>query len=155
MANLMCIFANKGHYYTPHFVKQIDKEGKRAEFTQKKSVLIDSNHFNVVIDAMSAVVNQDGGTARRARIDSIEVCGKTGTVQNKNKKDHAVFVAFAPRNNPQIAIAVYVEYSGFGGTWAAPIASLMMEKYLKGEVHNKEKEQYILEADLINNVLIK
>lgn len=155
MANLMCIFANKGYYYTPHFVKQIANQGKRNEFTQKNNVLIDSNHFNVVIDAMSAVVNQDGGTARRARIDSIEVCGKTGTVQNKNKKDHSVFVAFAPRANPQIAIAVYVEYSGFGGTWAAPIASLMMEKYLKGEVRSKEKEQYILEADFINKVLIK
>jgi penicillin-binding protein 2 len=85
-----------------------------------------------------------------ARIDSMIVCGKTGTVQNPHGKDHSVFIAFAPMHNPKIAIAVFVENSGFGGTWAAPIASLMIEKYLRRKIKDKEKEKRILEAKLSN-----
>lgn len=149
MANLASVIANKGFYYTPHLVKEIGDSPKLEKYRKKNNTLIDSGHFDVVIDALDAVVNEPGGTARRARIDSITVCGKTGTVQNKKTPDHSVFIAFAPKENPQIAVSVYVEESGFGGTWAAPIASLMIEKYLTGKT-NKRKEQRILEADFIH-----
>ena len=95
---------------------------------------------------MYRVVNKQGGTARRARIDSIDVCGKTGTVQNDPWPDHSVFIAFAPKENPKIAIDVYVEHSASGGTWAAPISSLMMEQYLTGEVKRPKKEQRVFDA---------
>jgi penicillin-binding protein 2 len=148
MANLAAIIANKGYYYSPHIVKSIgDQNAIRPEYTQKHETMIDSKHFDLVQDAMEAVVNQTGGTARRARSKDIVICGKTGTVQNGDYPDHSVFVAFAPREDPQIAIAVYVEYAGFGGTWAAPIASLMVEKYLNGEITNHQKEQRILDFE--------
>jgi penicillin-binding protein 2 len=147
MANLAALFANRGYYYTPHLIKSIGSDStKRQEFLVKHETGVDAKHFNPVIEAMSKVVNETGGTARRARMDSVEVCGKTGTVQNDPWPDHSVFIAFAPRENPKIAIAAYVEYSDFGGTWAAPISSLMMEQYLYGEVSRKEKEQRIFDA---------
>ena len=111
---------------------------------------VQSKHFPPIIEGMRRVVNEAGGTARMARIDSMIVCGKTGTVQNPHGKDHSVFIAFAPMHNPKIAIAVFVENSGFGGTWAAPIASLMIEKYLKRKIKDKEKEKRIIEAKLSN-----
>ena len=148
MANLAAILANKGYYYIPHVVKSIGEENAiRTEYTEKHNSGISPEHFELVRDAMEAVVNQAGGTARRARIKDITVCGKTGTVQNGDYPDHSVFIAFAPKENPKIAIAVYVEYAGFGGTWAAPIASLMIEKYLKGEISNKTKEKRILDFE--------
>lgn len=149
MANLAAILANRGFYYTPHFIKSIGDRGPREEYLVKNYTKIDSSYFYVVIDALASVVNEPGGTARRARIDSITVCGKTGTVQNPTTPDHSVFMAFAPKYNPKIAIAVYVEEAGFGGTWAAPISSLMIEKYITGEVTNKKKEERILEADFL------
>ena len=150
MANLAATIANKGFYYTPHLVKAIGDEGiVREEFITKNETGIDSNYFSPVINAMSAVVNQAGGTARRARMDSVEVCGKTGTVQNKDRPDHSVFICFAPKEDPKIALAVYVEYSDFGGVWAAPISSLMIEKYLYGEIKRKDKEQRILDASFL------
>ncbi len=150
MANLAAILANRGFYYTPHFTRDIDGEGKPERFRKRHYTKVDSIHFSTVLDAMQAVVDEPGGTARRARIDSISVCGKTGTVQNELVPDHSVFIAFAPRESPQIAISVYVEESGFGGTWAAPISALMMEKYITGKVANKAKEKRILEADFIH-----
>jgi penicillin-binding protein 2 len=146
MANLAAIIANKGYYYIPHIVKSIgDKNAIRPEYTKKHETMIASEHFELVQDAMEAVVNKTGGTARRARSKDIVISGKTGTVQNGDFPDHSVFIAFAPKVNPKIAIAVYVEYAGFGGTWAAPIASLMIEKYLKGEITNHRKEKRILD----------
>ena len=147
MANLAATIANKGYYYTPHLVKSIGADSvKRKEFTVKHDTEVDAKYFDPVIEAMYRVVNEQGGTARRARMDSINVCGKTGTVQNEPWPDHSVFIAFAPREDPKIAIAVYVEYSDFGGTWAAPISSLLMEKYLTGEVKRPKKEQRIFDA---------
>lgn len=150
MANFAATLANRGFYYIPHFVRQIGDKAKPSKFTKKHFTMVDSVHFEPVIDALAAVVNEPGGTARRARLDSIIVCGKTGTVQNKLTPDHAAFMAFAPKDNPQIAISVYVEEAGFGGSWAAPIAGLMIEKYLTGEVTNDLREKRILEADFIN-----
>jgi len=153
MANLAAIIANKGYYYIPHLVKSIgDQNAIRSEYTVKHESMIAPEHFDLVQDAMEAVVNQTGGTARRARSKDIIICGKTGTVENGDYPDHSVFIAFAPRENPKIAIAVYVEYAGFGGTWAAPIASLMIEKYLKGDISNQRKEQRILD---FKNLYIK
>jgi penicillin-binding protein 2 len=97
---------------------------------------------------MRRVVNENGGTARMARLENILICGKTGTVQNPHGEDHSVFIAFAPMYKPKIAIAVFVENAGFGGTWAAPIASLMIEKYLKRKISDKDKEKRIIEAKL-------
>ncbi len=151
MANLAAIIANKGHYYTPHVIKNIGNSKKpREEYTFFHKTLIDKKWFDIIIPGMYDVVNSPGGTARRARIKNINVCGKTGTVQNPHGEDHSGFIAYAPMENPQIAIAVYVENSGFGGTWAAPIASLIIEKYLTDTIKNKYKEQRILDADFIH-----
>lgn len=152
MANLAAIMANKGFYYEPHFVKSIGDQGPLDRFTTKKYTKVDQKHFDCVVEGMRRVVNEAGGTARRARIHDIVVAGKTGTAQNPHGEDHSVFMAFAPYDNPKIAIAVFVENAGFGGTWAAPIASLMIEKYLKREIseESKRKEKRILEADLIH-----
>ena len=154
MANLAAIIANKGYFYTPHVVKSFGEERViRQEYTVKNETGVKTEYFDLVHDAMYKVVSQTGGTARRARTKDIEVCGKTGTVQNGDYPDHSVFIAFAPKENPKIAIAVYVEYAGFGGTWAAPISSLMIEKYLKGEISDERKEKRILEFE--NLYLVK
>lgn len=149
MANIAAIVANKGYYYEPHIVKSIGDSGPLNEFKIKKQTMVDSVHFDYIIEGMRRVTNEAGGTARRGRIADIVVCGKTGTAENPHGKDHSVFMAFAPLEKPKIAIAVFIENAGFGGTWAAPVASLMMEKYLKGEVNDKKKENYILDANLL------
>lgn len=131
MANIMAIVANRGHYYRPHLIKSIgEKKIVKPEFSEKISVDVDEKYFEPVIEGMSRAVNQPGGTAYSVRIKDIEMAGKTGTVQNPHGENHAVFFAFAPRVNPKIAIAVFVENAGYGGVWAAPIASMMVEKYL-------------------------
>ena len=154
MANLSATIANRGYYYVPHFIKNVAKSDTIPKiFTEKHSVGIDKRHIETVIGGMYGVVYEPGGTARKARIhESIEVCGKTGTAQNPHGEDHSVFIAFAPRDNPKIAIAVYVENAGGGGTWAAPIASLMIEQYLTDSIatNNLGKEKRILDANLLN-----
>ncbi|HLT41823.1 MAG TPA: penicillin-binding protein 2 [Sphingobacteriaceae bacterium] len=135
MANIMAIIANNGFYYRPHLIKAIGEQKiSKPEFTEKISVDVDAKHFEPVIEGMSRAVNMQGGTGYSVRIDGIEMCGKTGTVQNPHGENHAVFFAFAPRVNPKIAIAVFVENAGYGGTWAAPIASMLVEKYLKDTI---------------------
>ena len=152
MCNLACIVANRGFYYPPHTVKKIGREGTaRQEYLEKIDVGVNRSYFETVVNAMEKVVGP-GGTANSAKLSDIVICGKTGTVQNEPKEDHSVFVCFAPKDNPKIALAVYVEYAGFGGTWAAPIASLMIEKYLKGTITNIEKEKQIREARILNYV---
>ncbi len=137
MANLECTIANKGFYYTPHLIKGIgDQNIIKKEYTERHYVGIDSANFNPVINGMQAVVER--GTAIRSKIPGIIMCGKTGTAQNPHGEAHSVFVAFAPRDNPKIAIAVVVENSGEGAHWAAPIASFIVEKYLKGVISQRE-----------------
>lgn len=150
MANLAAIIGNRGYFYTPHLVKSFVKDEfkLKPEFTTKKKVRINQEYFEPVIEGMARVTT--GGTARLAYIPDIELCGKTGTSENIGK-DHSVFFAFAPRENPQIAIAVYVENAGFGGSIAAPIASLMIEKYINKEI--KENRKY-LEDRMKNTKLI-
>ncbi len=149
MANATAAVANRGYYITPHIVKKInDQKNPNPEYNNKHWTTIDTSFFPVVIDGMQDVVEH--GTAYIARIPGITVCGKTGTAQNPHGKDHSVFFAFAPKENPKIAIAVFVENAGFGATWAAPIASLMIEEYLTGK-HDTRKAllERMVNADLI------
>ncbi len=148
MANIVAIIANKGWYYTPHFVRSIGRKGPKPEFKKRHWTMVNNRHYDAVIEGMRMVVNVPGGTGKMARLEDIVVCGKTGTVQNPHGEDHSVFFAFAPMNKPKIAVAVFVENAGWGGTWAAPIASLIIEKYLKGKVSDPEKEKRILEAQI-------
>jgi penicillin-binding protein 2 len=151
MANQAAFIANRGYYITPHVVRAIgNPDSLNPRFTEKHYVGVERKFFDIVIDGMEQVVSD--GTARLARIDSITVCGKTGTAQNPHGENHSVFIAFAPRENPKIAIAVFVENSGYGGTWAAPISSLMIEKYLKGYISHKRKwlEKRMLEGNLLS-----
>ena len=150
MANIAVIIANKGWYYTPHFVKSISGKGPLEKFKTKNYTMVDSKYFPSVIEGMRRVVNESGGTATSAKLTDIIIAGKTGTVQNPHGKDHSVFIAFAPIENPKIAIAVFIENSGFGGTWAAPTASLIIEKFLTGKITNEGKEKRIMEAKLSN-----
>jgi len=148
MANSAAIIANRGWYYPPHFLKSVRKGNQwLPDPYERQRVPGTARQFDVVVDAMQTVV--ESGTARRARIDSVAVCGKTGTVENPHGEDHSVFMAFAPKENPKIAIACIVENAGFGGTWSAPICSLMMEYYLTGEIKNEFKLNRILEADFL------
>ena len=150
LANMAVIMANRGYYYPPHLVRAIGSPDNLIKSARiKKHVLVDPENFEKVIDGMEKVTKL-GGTAILAALDTIPVCGKTGTVQNPHGKDHSVFIAFAPKDNPKIAIAVVVENAGdYGGTWAAPISSLMMEKYFYGEIKRKAQEKHMFEANLI------
>ena len=152
MANLAAIIGNRGWYYPPHLAKKfVDNNVLIPEkYRTKKMVRVDQKHFVPVVDGMEKAVLD--GTARIAQVKGISVCGKTGTSQNPHGKDHSVFFAFAPKDNPKIAIAVYVEHGIWGASYAAPIAGLMIEKYLKdGEIDPSKKwiEDRMLNANLI------
>jgi penicillin-binding protein 2 len=151
MANLSSTIANRGYYYSPHVVKEIKgSSGIDKKFTKKHITSIDSTWFNNIVEGMDMAVNTVGGTALIAALPNVIICGKTGTAQNPHGADHSVFIAFAPKENPKIAIAVYVENAGFGGTWAAPIASLMIEKYLNDSIARPDLEKMILDAILLD-----
>ncbi|WP_299984541.1 penicillin-binding protein 2 [uncultured Pontibacter sp.] len=151
MANFMAIVANKGYYVTPHLIRSIGEDGKPlAENYERHYTSVKPQHFDPIIEGMAEVVR--AGTARRANLSKvgITVCGKTGTAQNPQGPDHAVFVAFAPMEDPKIAIAVYVEHGKWGGQSAAPIAGLMIEKYLTDTVTIKEQEKWVLSREYLN-----
>jgi penicillin-binding protein 2 len=149
MANMTAAIANRGYYYTPHIVKSVGSERYiDPRFTVKHEINIDTANFESIIRGMESVVKKGTGTV--AAMKDIIVCGKTGTAQNNHGKDHSIFIAFAPKDNPRIAIAVYIENAGYGATYAAPVASLMIEKYLKGEISNKRREESILNLDLMH-----
>ncbi|MDI3526932.1 MAG: penicillin-binding protein 2 [Tenuifilum sp.] len=153
MANLVATIANKGFYKTPHVVKSIEGQSLDEKFTQNHYTTIDSSYFDYIIEGMDLAVNGEpgsGSTARIAALPDIRICGKTGTAQNPHGKDHSVFFAFAPKDDPKIAISVYLENAGYGATWAAPIASLMIEKYLKDTISRPWLEKYIMEANLLD-----
>jgi len=151
MANAMCIVANKGYFYIPHIVEKIDHETEDDsilnKFREKQEVLthISDDVYEVVHSGMQGVV--DFGTARAAKIPGINICAKTGTGENKlllekkiyQLKDNSMFVCFAPRENPKIAVAVIIQNSGSGASWAAPIASLLVEKYLNDTLRTERK----------------
>ncbi|MBM3404196.1 MAG: penicillin-binding protein 2 [Bacteroidetes bacterium] len=148
LANLCATIANRGFYYPPHIIRAIGKaDSLNSKFLKKHVLNIEKEHFDLVVDAMEDVVL--AGTATGARMDSISVCGKTGTAQNPHGKDHSIFIAFAPKDNPRIALCVIVENAGFGATWAAPIASLMIEKYLTRKIQRQDLETRMVEGNLL------
>ncbi|MBK5285382.1 MAG: penicillin-binding protein 2 [Bacteroidia bacterium] len=154
MANTMSIIANKGYFYIPHIVKQIgDSVYHENKFLEKNYTDIDSAFYNIVIDGMQSVV--ESGTAAGAKIKDIIICGKTGTAQNPHGKDHSLFVGFAPRENPKIAIGIMVENGGWGASWAAPIASLMIEKFLTDSITRPALEKRMKEGVIIPPVKIQ
>ena len=150
LANYVSIVANRGWYFIPHVVKEIEDDVIDQRFKTKVYTKISPENFEPAITGMQMVV-ENTSAAALMNIPGIEMCGKTGTVQNPHGRDHSVFIAFAPKDNPQIAIAVYVENSGFGATYAAPIASLLVEKYINKEIAEGRKwvERRMLEVDLL------
>jgi len=151
LANLAAVIAGRGNYYPPHLLKEIESNQYDSSLIKKSiKTTIDQKYFDIVANAMLVVFEGEFGTARYYKMDSVQQCGKTGTVQNPHGEDHSMFIAFAPYKNPQIALAVIVENSGYGSTWAAPIASLLIEKYITGEVKRTTYEKRMLEGDLIH-----
>jgi penicillin-binding protein 2 len=147
MANFAATVANRGFYFTPHLVKSIGTSGQPLpQFREKHYTTIDPQNFVIAADAMEEVIRS--GTGRhRASLKDVVVCGKTGTVQNPPLPDHSVFIAFAPKENPKIAVAVYVEYGGQGARASASIASLMIEKYMFGGTKRPQIEEYVLKGE--------
>jgi penicillin-binding protein 2 len=154
LANMMAAVANKGYYYTPHIIKKIEGEIIDKSFRTKHVTTIDKKYFDPIISGLFDVYNF--GTASGLRVEGIDICGKTGTAENFAKingkrtqlEDHSIFVAFAPKDNPKIAIAIMVENGGFGSRIAGPIASLMIEKYLRNKITRTDLETRILNTSL-------
>ena len=149
IANLCATIANRGYFYTPHIVKEIADTVLNEEYRNKRQPSIDKKYYEEVAEGMRMAVT--GGTCRLANLPGIEVCGKTGTAQNPHGKDHSVFMGFAPYHDPKIAVAVYVENAGFGNTYGVPIGSLIIEKYLTGDISSARKglENQMLNANTI------
>ena len=149
IANLSATIANRGHYITPHVVKEIQDTVVPAEFLERHDTSIDRRWYEEIAEGMRMAVT--GGTCRVANLADIEVCGKTGTAQNPHGRDHSAFMGFAPYHDPKIAIAVYVENAGFGATFGVPIGSLVMEKYLRGYIppERKHLEERMLQSNTI------
>jgi len=140
LANMTAAVANRGFYFTPHIAKHIDEVPLNEKFTKPIYTTIDKKHFEPVIEGLFNVVEIPRGTAHWSRVSGIEICGKTGTAENPHGQDHSIFIAFAPKDNPQIAIAVFVENGYWGSRWAGPIATLMIEKYLTGQISRPRDE---------------
>ena len=155
LANLCATIANRGHYFIPHIIKASEGVEIEDRFYEPQYTLVDTLQFPKVIKGMWRAVNSGpgmGGTAQIAHVDGLDICGKTGTAQNPRGADNSVFICFAPMDKPKIAIAAYVENGGFGATHAAPIASLMVEKYLCGEVSRPQLEERIKNSNLMSRV---
>lgn len=154
IANLAATIANRGHFITPHVVKGIDGAELEEQYIKPRYTGIDSKYYEYVVEGMRGAVvgSAYGSTCRRANIPGIEICGKTGTAQNRGK-DHSIFMGFAPMANPKIAVSIYVENGGFGATWAVPIGALLIEKYLTGTIAPERQYliDYISSANLISN----
>ncbi|MGL2962267.1 penicillin-binding protein 2 [Flavobacterium sp. RSB2_4_14] len=154
LANMIAIVANRGYYYTPHIIKKIKGGVIDKRFRTKHVTTVDKKYFEPVISGLFDVYNL--GTARGLNVEGIDICGKTGTAENYAKingkrvklQDHSIFVAFAPKDNPKIAIAVFVENGYWGARWAGPITSLMIEKYIKKKITRKDLEKRMLEGSL-------
>ena len=154
LANFAATIANRGWYITPHFVKEIENDSININYRKKNNTLINSEHFEPVIQGMIDVVEK--GTATNSIIRNIKIAGKTGTAENfikingikKQLTDHSIFIGFAPANDPKIAVCVFIENGYWGSRWAAPISSLIIEKYINGKIERNWLEKYILEGDL-------
>ena len=150
IANLCATIANRGWFYTPHVVKSIQGGALDSIYTARRAPHIKREYYNDVAEGMRMAVL--GGTCRGANLPGIEVAGKTGTAQNPHGKDHSAFMGFAPYNDPKIAVAVYVENAGFGAAYGVPIGSLIMEKYLNGEI--SEGRKHVEERMLNSNTIV-
>ncbi|TCK67291.1 penicillin-binding protein 2 [Winogradskyella wandonensis] len=154
LANMAAAIGNRGYYYTPHIIKEIEDDTIPSKFTTPKYTTIDKKHFEPVVQGMFDVYNK--GTAKMLKVPGIEICGKTGTAENfaiidsvkTQLTDHSIFVAFAPKDNPKIAIAVFIENGYFGSRFAGKIASLMIEKYLRNEITRTDLENFVLRYSL-------
>ena len=154
LANFAATIANRGWYITPHFVKEIENDSININYRKKNKTLINSEHFEPVIEGMINVVEK--GTATNSIIRNIKIAGKTGTAENfvkingikKQLTDHSIFIGFAPANDPKIAVCVFIENGYWGSRWAAPISSLIIEKYINGKIERNWLEKYVLEGDL-------
>ena len=159
LANMTAAIANKGHYYTPHIIKSIEDQDMDTNFINSKQTSVNSEYYDAIIEGMHNVYNK--GTASFLKVPGIEICGKTGTAENFTKidgvrqqlTDHSIFVAFAPKEDPKIAIAILVENGYYGARWAGRMASLMIEKYIKGEVTLKRMERLVIEKSLEDEYL--
>ena len=159
LANMTAAIANRGYYYTPHIIKSIESQTINKAYTTIHQTSISKQYFEPVVQGLHDVYNK--GTAHFLRVPGIEICGKTGTSENFTKidsvrtqlTDHSIFIAFAPKDDPKIAIAIFVENGYYGARWAGRIASLMIEKYLKGEVTLKYMEKLVLEKSLEDEYL--
>ena len=157
LANLCATIANRGYYYIPHIVKDSEHVAIDGKFRQKQYTMVDTSYFPVVVEGMYRAVNSgygSGATASVAAVEGLDICGKTGTAQNPRGDDNSVFICFAPKDNPKIAVAAYIEHGSFGARWAAPIASLLVEKYLTGEISPQRGylETRVLERNLMDKV---
>lgn len=156
LANLCATIANRGYYYIPHIVKDSEGISIDPKYHERHYTMVDTTNFKKIIPGMWRAVNSgfgSGGTASIAAVEGLEICGKTGTAQVPRGKDNSVFICFAPKDHPRIAVVAYVEHGGFGATFAAPIASLLVEKYLNGEISEgarKDLERRMLTTALIN-----
>lgn len=160
LANFCATIANRGYYYIPHIIKDSEHVEIDPKYKERHYTMVDTTHFPKVIGGMYRAVNSgfgSGGTASIAAVEGLDICGKTGTAQNPHGNDHSVFICFAPKDNPKIAVAAYVENGGFGATWAAPIASLLTEMYLNGEIgaDRKPLEDRILNGNLLDRVKVR
>ena len=160
MANLCATIANRGFYYIPHIIKDSEHVSIEDKYREKHYTMVDTTHFPKVVGGMYRAVNSgfgSGGTASIAAVKGLEICGKTGTAQNPHGHDHSVFICFAPKDNPKIAVAAYVENGGFGATYAAPIASLLTEMYLNKEISEERKylEERMLNSNLMDRVRVR
>lgn len=157
LANLCATIANRGYYYIPHIVKDSEHVSIDSKFRQRQYTMVDTSYFPVVVEGMYRAVNSgygSGATASVAAVEGLDICGKTGTAQNPRGDDNSVFICFAPKDNPKIAVAAYIEHGSFGARWAAPIASLLVEKYLTGEISPQRGylETRVLEGNLMDKV---
>jgi penicillin-binding protein 2 len=160
MANLCATIANRGFYYIPHIIKDSEHVTIEDKYKERHYTMVDTTHFPKVVGGMYRAVNSgfgSGGTASIAAVKGLEICGKTGTAQNPHGNDHSVFICFAPKDNPKIAVAAYVENGGFGATYAAPIASLLTEMYLNKEISEERKylEERMLNSNLMDRVKVR
>ena len=159
LANMISVVANKGYYYTPHVIKNIDGDSINDRFSQKKITKIEKKYFDKIEIGLFDVFKN--GTAKELKVRGIDICGKSGTAENFTKingkktqlTDHSIFVAYAPKDNPKIAIAVVVENGYYGSTWAGRISSLMIEKYLKGDIKYKKREKSVINKNLYDEYI--
>ena len=160
MANLCATIANRGYYITPHIIKDSEEVTIDPKYKEKNYTMVDEKHFETVVGGMYRAVNSgfgSGATASIAAVEGLDICGKTGTSQNPHGDDHSVFICFAPKDNPKIAVAAYVENGGFGASYAAPLASLLTEMYLNKKISDSRKplENRMKNSNLLHKVKVK